>query len=104
MKTYDENKSFEEPSIDMETGEANTNAPVKGVGASMEHLLNWSIERRGFPFVNKLKQYSAFKRAKAAKIQPEDLRVRWQEFEVDKFYKEKGFDWGTVVSSFDKRR
>lgn len=104
MKGYNENSSYEEKAIDLDTGEEITSNNKSMVGASMKFLLNWSIERRGFPFVNNLKQYAAFKRARLAKIQPDDLRARWQEFEVDKFYKEKGFDWGMVVSSFDKRR
>jgi hypothetical protein len=102
MKTYDENSSYEEKAIDLETGEVLTPAPKKTTN-SMRTLLNWGIERRGSLFPTPMKQFAAFKRAKTAKITPDRLMARWEEMERDKFWREKGFDWADVVNSFNKR-
>lgn len=103
MKTYDENSSYEEKTIDLDTREDITPSVKATTGASMKSLLNWSEQRREQKFGTPLKQFAAFKRAKAAKISPSRLQDRWCEMEADKFWSVKGFDWSNVVMSFDKR-
>lgn len=69
-----------------------------------KELLEWSIQRRGGgKFVNVAKQMKAFQLMSKAGIPLSKLKNRWGELERDKFYKDKGFDWMTVYSSFDKR-
>lgn len=68
-----------------------------------EEMCKWAEKRRGFDFVNRKKQFAALKKARVNDIGPTRLRERWQEFEGEKFYGETGFDWTTVVSSFDKK-
>lgn len=68
-----------------------------------EELCQWAEKRRGFKFVNRIKQYSVLKKAKVNGISPAKLKERWQELESDNFFQEKGFDWGAVVTSFDKK-
>lgn len=103
MKSYNEENPYEERAIDIETGEEITPVAKPTVGASMKFLLSWAEERRGQKFSTPGKQYAAFKRAKTAGIKPGQLQDRWEEMEEDKFWREKGFDWTNVVSSFDKR-
>jgi hypothetical protein len=68
------------------------------------HLFEWSERRRGFKFVNYPKQMKAFRVAKDANLKPEQLKQRWIEFETQDFWKDKGFDWTNVISSFDKKK
>ncbi len=102
MRNYNEENPYEEKAIDLETGEE-VHLPVKGVGESMKSLLSWAEERRGFKFVNVIKQLAALKKARSAKIQPYHLKERWEELERDQFWAKRGFDWMDVVSSFNKR-
>lgn len=76
----------------------------KGVGAAMKDLLKWAERRRGFKFSNVLKQYTAMKRMRMAKISPSVIQDRWIEFEDDKFWATKGFDFADIANSLDKRR
>ena len=64
-------------------------------------VCKWAEDRRGFKFVNRIKQYSALKKAKAENISITRLKERWIEMEGEEW--RKGFDWTTVVSSFDKK-
>lgn len=68
-----------------------------------EELCAWAEARRGFKFVNRPKQYSALKKGRLKEISPDRMKKRWEECESDDFYIENGFDWATVISSFDKR-
>lgn len=64
-------------------------------------LCSWGEKRRGFPFVNRKKQYSSLKKARLLQLGPEKLKDRWKELEMETW--RDGFDWTSVVSSFDKR-
>lgn len=66
-----------------------------------ESLLKWAEARRGFTFKNRIKQYSALKKARLSDISLTKLKDRWAECEGDTW--RDGFDWTSVVSSFDKK-
>lgn len=66
-----------------------------------EELLKWAEDRRGFPFTNRVKQYAALKKARIGKINRSRLKDRWQDCEGETW--RDGFDWTSVVSSFDKK-
>lgn len=102
---YNENLSADsfEDVVDMDSGEVVKERKPQ-VKEAYEKMLKWAEERRGFKFINKVKQYTAFKKARGNKIKASDLRQRWKEFEQDDFYKKNGFDWQTVVNSFDRRK
>ncbi len=94
--------SYDE-SIDLDTGEAIKPKERAGVLPAYKELVEWSEKRRGFKFISIPKQYKAFKEAKTFGLMPSDLKNRWLDIEGDKFYTEKGFDWTTVVYSFNKK-
>lgn len=66
-----------------------------------EEMCAWASKRRGFPFVSKKKQYAALKKARVLGIPPGKMKKRWEELEAEDW--RDGFDWTSVVSSFDKR-
>lgn len=68
-----------------------------------EALLQWAEGRRGHKFVNRVKQYSALKKARVIDISIGGLKDRWEALEGDSFYQERGFDWTSVVGTFDKK-
>ncbi len=95
--------SYEE-AIDIDSGEKISEPKSAGTDVYWE-LLRWGEERRGSPFFKTSikKQFKAFSLAKAEEIMPDRLQERWQKFEKDKFWIEKGFDWMDVVMSFNKK-
>ncbi len=107
MKPYSELNSSDsyDPQIDLETGEEIV--PAKKIKATDKfwELINWSTKRRGAPFLKQAikKQFKAFAIAKDNKIGPTDLKERWIEMEDDKFWRNAGFDWMDVVTSFSKK-
>ena len=74
---------------------------VKAENAKYEELLQWAEKRRGFKFVNRIKQYAALKKAKGLDISISRLKERWIQLEGENW--RDGFDWSGVVSSFDKK-
>lgn len=66
-----------------------------------EVVLKWAEKRRGFPFVNRVKQYAHLKKARDMGISPGRLKQRWIELE-DEVWR-NGFDYGSVTSSFDRK-
>jgi len=69
--------------------------------AKYEGLCLWAEERRGFNFVNRKKQYAALKKARLGGVDIASLKSRWEKCESEEW--RDGFDWTSVVSSFDKR-
>jgi hypothetical protein len=57
----------------------------------------------GHKFVNRIKQYTAIKKALTVGITGEQLLERWEELEGKKFHQENGLDWAMVVNSFDRK-
>lgn len=85
-----------------EEGEPTRSRGEKKAGnAKYEDLCKWAEGRAGRKFVHRVKQYAALKRAKGAEISITRLKERWTEMEGDTW--RDGLDWGTVVSSFDKK-
>lgn len=66
-------------------------------------LCDWLEKLTGVKIVNRVKQYTHLKKAKAAGIDPGRLKARAAELVEETFYQEHGLDWGGVVSSFDRR-
>lgn len=99
----DSSDSYEDV-VDSESGEIVPDVIKTDKNEAYWKLLNWSKERRGSGFMNVKKQFGAFKMARLAGIQPNELQERWIEFESNKFRIENGFDWRDVVNSFDKKR
>lgn len=77
--------------------------PKKDKGADKEYevVCLWAEKRRGFKFVNRVKQYAALKKAKGLDISITKLKNRWTECEGEVW--RDGFDWTSVVSTFDKK-
>ena len=73
----------------------------KAENEKYESLCKWAENRSGVNFVNRVKQYSALKKAKLAGISITRLENRWEELEGETW--REGFDWTSVVSSFDKK-
>lgn len=84
-----------------EDGEERPKKPKDTNTPQYEEICVWAEKRRGFPFVNRLKQYAALKKAKNMEIEIFRLKERWQELEGETW--RNGFDWTEVVTSFDKR-
>lgn len=74
-----------------------------GVNDMYWELLRWSETKRGQKFMNPRKQFKAFGLARKMGLRPSQLTARYEEFEIDKFRIEHGFDWMDVAMSFDKR-
>lgn len=87
----------------LEDEDAKPKKATKSANAEYEDGLQWAEKRTGRKFVNRVKQYSALKKAKANGISVEQLVRRWKELEDESFYQEHGLDWMMVLSSFDKR-
>lgn len=99
----DSHQDYEEV-IDADTGEPVVE--VKKATGKTQELLKWAESRRGSPFFKQshLKQLRAFRVAKDNGLHSEELKNRWIEFEKDKFWSSKGYDWMDVVMSFNKKR
>jgi hypothetical protein len=100
----------DETTIDYETNTLRRDA-VSGRGARggagkvMLGLISWAVERRDRNFTTSgfKKQMRALAILRKAGYQPSEIKDRWLELEDDKFFKEKGFDFMTIVNSFDKK-
>jgi hypothetical protein len=92
-----------EEEIRIVEGEEGKEKKPIGATAEYEKLCQWAEKRRGFPFVNRVKQYTAMKKAKSWGTSITRLKQRWEDLENSSWLQEDGFDWTTVVSSFDKR-
>lgn len=68
-----------------------------------QELVEWLRDLTGAPMPVLGKQYAALKRAREADISITRLKDRAEELMNDAFYRDKGFDWADVVSSFNKR-
>lgn len=85
-------------------GEERASKPKDDYAKHYEELCMWAEKRRGFKFVSRVKQYAAWKKARTNGIGPERMKKRWIELEGQDFYIENGFDWATVISTFDKKK
>lgn len=78
---------------------------TKGKGSSTneqyEELCQWAENRRGFPFLNRKKQYAALKKSRLNNISIPRVKQRWIDTEGELWL--DGFDWTTVVNSFDRK-
>lgn len=68
-----------------------------------DEMCKWLSELTGAPIPNKLKQYAHLKTAKENKINRARLKERAEELWAKKFYQDNGMDWGSVVSSFNRK-
>lgn len=80
---------------------AHRSKSTDGYETSYTDLCLWATARRRFPFANMKKQFMALKKARTLGIGPEKLKSRWKELEGEDW--RDGFDWTSVVNSFDKR-
>lgn len=79
-------------------------APPKNKREAYLKMVTWAEERRGFKFMNYPKQFKALSEAVRHGIPPGKVYERWEKFEKDKFWIEKGFDFMDVVVSFGKKQ
>lgn len=93
-----------ESTIDLDTGERPPAPKKENVSEKYWAMIEWAKKRRGTGFVNVPKQFKAFSLARQNKISPERLKDRWIEMEKEEFWKKNGFDWTSVLGSFDKRQ
>ncbi len=89
--------------IDIDTGEVTVEPKEKNMSVAYKEIMDWAVARRGFKFLAIPKQYRALALARKNNIQPDDIVKRWEEFEKDKFWIAKGFDFMDVVMSFNKK-
>ncbi len=96
--------SYDE-AIDIETGETIKPKEKKSVLPGYKALIDWAEKRRGKKFMpgTTTKMFKAFSHARTFGLEARQLQKRWLEMEEDKFWQEKGFDWMTVVYSFNKK-
>ena len=98
-----------EKAIDAETGEEIPSphelkkAEKAKIYAAKMVMMHWAEARRGRQFLHYDRQLKALERIRSAKISMDEAQGRWLELEGDRFYQEKGFDWTSVASSFDRR-
>lgn len=76
---------------------------TKSESLPYEKALGWAENRTGRKFINRVKQYTALKKARAVGITGPQLTERWEELESKPFHEENGLDWCMVVSSFDRK-
>ena len=88
--------------IDIDTNEKKI-VIKSDAAAAMRKIIDWAAKRRGGVFLNLKKQYKALAILRAAGKSPKQVQDRWEEMERDKFWAEKGFDFMTLVNSFDKK-
>jgi len=102
---YNESDSSDsyETELDYDTGKPIIPIQSK-TGQKYDEMIDWATKRRGFNFISILKQKRAFKVAKQNDLKISQLKERWKELEESDFYKKIGFDWVTVVYSFDKKK
>lgn len=102
---YNEGNSSDsyEDSIDLDSGEKARSIPKADKKEAYMKMIKWAEDKRGFKFMNILKQFKALSNAVQNDIQPERIYTRWEEMEKDKFWISKGFDFMDVVTSFNKR-
>ena len=104
MKTYEPRFDDEyTPTIDFETREE-VEISKSTVRESMLDLLRWAEKRRGKKFLVPGKQFKAMKILRKANRGPDEMRRKWLEMEEDKFWKDKDFDFMTIISELDKER
>jgi hypothetical protein len=76
--------------------------PKEGTKPYFE-LCTWMSNLTGAPIPNRAKQFKHLSSAKKAGIKPHQLKERAEELWSKDFYRDQGMDWGTVVSSFDRK-
>lgn len=106
MGKYREDGSSDsyEDVVDADSGETISEPKKVSVMPAYKALVKWAADRRGSPFVNTIKQYTALKKIREAGIKPDEVKNKWTELETDKFWGDKGFDFTIVASQFDKKR
>lgn len=107
MGSYREDASSDshESAIDIDSGEVIGEKKKPNMNAAYMELIRWAEEKRHAKFMTGTltKQFKAFKDAQAFNLTPGDLKKRWSEMAAEQFWQEKGFDWTTVVYSFNKK-
>lgn len=88
--------------VDLETGEMQEDKKP-AIKKKMDELIKWAENHRGFKFVNYPKQRSALKKMREAGISPRQIRDRWIQMALDEYWKDKGFDFMNVCTSFDRK-
>lgn len=100
MITKDENEHYEEPAIDVDTGEPVKPSPKKG-GENLL-LIEWAQERMGRKFLNIGKQAKCIKIMLGAGFTRQAIQEKWEELENDEFWSGKGIDFGVVLMQLSK--
>jgi len=102
MKTYLE-PDLPERAVDYETGkDVSLTLPRKDI--IYRDIILWAENRRGAKFPNWKKQLSAIKMLRVAGIQPPQIQRRWMDMEKDDFWRNAGFDFMSVMNSFNKKK
>jgi hypothetical protein len=98
MKKYSENKHYEEPSIDLSTGEQ-----IEEVKTDLrplyDQIIKWADNEQGSNLFkeDRLSQYSALKRIRLAGHQPSIIKQRFKELKDGRF-KDKNLNFHIVRS------
>jgi len=70
----------------------------------MWELIKWAEDRKKSKFLNYPKQLKAITKMKSSEITPSEIMNRWDDLEKVEYYKLNGFDFASVLNSFDKKR
>lgn len=92
---------IKEEKIDSNGNSVSSREKMKPANSQYEELCLWAEKRRGFPFVNRKKQYAALKKAREMGISISKLKQRWIEMEDEQW--RNGYDWTGGVNSFDRK-
>jgi hypothetical protein len=97
-----ESNSFEDE-IDYSSGEK-IEEPKSNQNDVMWELIKWAEDRKKSKFLNYPKQLKAISKMKSALITPSEIMNRWDDLEKVEYYKINGFDFASILNSFDKKR
>lgn len=104
MRTHTDEDPWQEPAIDVETGESANNTPKTDRGARMNRLLSKAEKDRGKKFTNVMKQRTMIARMFDAGYKASEIAEMWDKLRADEWWKGKGVDFATVMSQLDKKQ
>lgn len=107
MRTIDERKFSDEYGSVIDTdGNPIAPSPKTGGSKAMWELIRWAEQERGAKFPAKFipRQFAAIKSMKASGIKrASTIKERWEELAGQKFYRDNGLDFTSVLSSFSRK-
>lgn len=100
---YDDSQSPSDGTeIDADSGEVRYSSPAKPAARPVLEIIQWAEKRtrRNFPVQGK--QASCISKMFNAQYTEKQIKECWENLEKDKYWSEKGFDFGVVMSQISK--